>query len=373
MNGLFSKLPSGPISASRGISTDTGVITAWSVKQTDGGLIVYLPSNIESLGDDPMSQAAIAACYVLRPKFEVSTEEVELKELDKKAQSYFSGIAWALHEGGTTMPPYRDVSGALGHGYYWACHSALEWQLKSGTWWAKGTSWHPTKGLTGKAWSKDLDATTRNVNSLLSRAAHAQSVTTNWASWFRSYESFVGREVKKSVPHQNTEIISSVEKGYLNSKHDAAIRAYNELLRKLKDPTLQDLRGLAAEIKSVGQLLTPLSTLCDTVISHRMSSVYPKSKGDRRKALKRPLKEVIKELGVAQYIFVFDPLVLGGQKPFRIENPEDLEVDELPWPLITESYNRKISSVRKGGNELLANLAESFRDETFFVREGSDE
>jgi len=301
---------------------------------------------------------------VLQPSFEETKQEMlATQEFDKKQSAYLSGIAWALHGDGTrTLPKYLDVSGSMGHGYYWVCHHALEWQTSTGTWWAKGTPWHPTKGLTGKAWANDLDATTKSVNSLLSRAAHQLDISANWSSWFRSKESFLGKEIRKALPHRGTALINSEEAQYIESTYVQAIQQYRELLASLDNPDLPLVKGLAGRIKEVGESLRPLATMCDRVVSHRITHVYPTEKRARRTALKKPLREVIEGLGYKQYIFCFDPSVIGDKKPFSPNIPDDADHDEVDKSAIRSEYEVRISGLRKAGLNDLANLCSRWAD-----------
>jgi hypothetical protein len=317
---------------------------------------------MESLGDNPMVQAAVAACFVLQPIFEMGDDDHPDQDWDRKQTAYLSGVTWGLHQEGRKLSPYHDTSGAMGHGFYWVCHQALEWQLKSGTWWARGSPWHPTRGLTGKVWSTDLDATIRRVNSLLSRAAHQLDCMSNWASWFRTKESFLGREIKKALPHKGTQLLVDFESQYLEQKFKAGISAYNELLKDLDEPNLGFVKSLGARIKQVGVSLQPLSGTVDRTVSHRITHVYPKERRARRDALKRPLKEVISGMSKRDYIFAFDPTILGDKRPFSVDVSSEDEED-FNWLEVRKDYERRISAFRHLGLGDLADLCSIWGDE----------
>jgi len=324
---------------------------------------VYLPKNLEAMADNALVQAAIAACYVLQPQFALADEDHPEQEWDTKQAAYCSGITWAFRAEDRKLPPYRDTSGAMGHGYYWVCHHALEWQLKKGTWWAKGTPWHPTKGLTGKAWSQDLDATIRRVNSLLSRAAHKLSCTDNWATWFRSKESFLGREIRKALPHTGTNLLSGQEVNYIDSRFNRGIEEYKRLLKDLEHPDMSLLGSLQNRIKDVGRDLQPLSVTVDRMVSHRIVHVYPKEKRARRAALKKPLKESISELGKREYIFAFDPSILGDKRPFTVDISAEVDDEDVDWAEVRTHYESRVIGFRKQGLTDLATLCSLWADE----------
>jgi hypothetical protein len=257
----------------------------------------------------------------------------------------------------------------MGHAYYWVAHSALQQKYKSSTYF-KGSGWHPTKGLTGKAWSADLEQSTKSIITLVTRASKSLDISETWKTWFRTKESFLGKEVKKSLPYEGTEILTRDEKDYLSTYHKQAAQGYKNLLRELDNPSHELLLVLPDKLREVGKALQPLSESVDKTISHRLSSAYPSNKKERMKARKRPLKEVLSELGITQYIFVMDPLVLSGMKPFRIDNPEDLPMEGLNWHELNSSYERRIRSVENLSPKL-AEIARAFQASTFWV-DGSE-
>jgi hypothetical protein len=329
----------------------------------DGKLTVYLPRNLESLGDNPLVLAGLAACYALRPNFDFADEDhPENQEFEKKQEMYLSGLAWALREGEGMLPPYHDASGAMGHGFYWVCHHALEAKLNAGTWWAKGSPWHLTKGMTGKAWSSEIDAMTRRVNALLSKSAASLDIGPNWSTWVRSKESFLGKEIKKSLPHTTTELLTESEKAYLSTRFSVPIKQYENLLGGFDDLTMPFIQGLAKNLKTVGSSLHSLSILCDQTVSHRITNVYPREKRARRLALKRPIRELVQELGPAHYINVFDPSVLGGRKAFSVLTAEGEYPEDIHLPLFRRQYESTISGFKVQGDLPLYNLCSSWAD-----------
>jgi len=250
----------------------------------------------------------------------------------------------------------------MGHGYYWACHHALETNLHTGSWWAKGSSWHPTKGLTGKAWSADLSATIRRVNSLLSRAASSLDINQNWASWFRPKDSFLGREIKKAMPGMASAIIIESEKEYLQSRFGPAFEAYAKLLEGLAEPTIPFVRELSKTIKDVGQRVNTFAIHVERVLSHRMSHVYPSDKKAKRLASKQPLSKLISELPIDKFVFIMDPSVWSVEKPFRPQTDVDEEDEDVFRMQLRTDYEKRILSLRKAGKEDLAGLCTQWAD-----------
>jgi hypothetical protein len=316
--------------------------------------------------------AGLAACYALKPRFDLADEEHPPDQVfEKKQELYLSGIAWALREGEGKLPPYHDASGAMGHGFYWVCHHALEAGLNAGTWWAKGSPWHLTKGMTGKAWSSELDAMTRRVNALLSKSAAGLKTDSNWATWVRSKESFLGKEIKKTLPHIGTELLTEPEKAYLSSRHAGPIKQYNELLDGFTSLTGPFIQGLAKKIKAVGSSLHPLSIQCEEVISHRITHIYPKEKRARRIALKKPIRELIQELSPGHFVSVFDPSVLGGRKAFSVLTAEGELPDEIHLPQFRKQYESTIHGFKAQGNLSLYNLCSSWADSAICPQDGT--
>jgi hypothetical protein len=247
----------------------------------------------------------------------------------------------------------------------------LESKFKSGTWWAKGSAWHFTKGITGKAWDATLDATMRNVSSLLSKAAHQLDVSSNWKSYFRSQESFLGKEVKKSLPITVSDLLLKYEADYLSRTHAQPIEDYRNLLKMLSNPTEGDLPSLSETIKKVGQGLLPLCASYDRVIAHRISTILPSQSKDRRKAKKVPMKELVSKLGFEQYITAFDPLIWVGQKPFVIDQKFLDEADDVSaaWKELLRSYKNRIITAKRLGHDDIVVFAESFARDNFPTEE----
>jgi hypothetical protein len=286
-------------------------------------------------------------------------------EFDAKVQMYLAGVSWALHGNGGKLVRYQDVSGALGHGFYWVSHHALETKLGGAPWWAKGTSWHLTRGMTGKAWSSDLDSMTRRVNSLITKAAGSLDIFENATSYIRSKESFLGKEIRKSLPHVGTDLLTPEEKAYLSLKHAGPIAAYEQLMDTLSQPTVNDLAGLAKVIKDVGQSLRPLSNAVETVVSHRISHLYPTEKRARIAARKRPIRELIEELDLDKYIYLFDPAVLAGKRPFRVPDRIDHEPDDGYMVRCRKQYQHTVSGLGIAGMKQLQDLCESWSNIAF--------
>jgi hypothetical protein len=313
-----------------------------------------------------LAMSALAACSVLKPHYEYASEDMDVsRDYDKKQEMYLLGLVWALRDSGPKLPPYREASGPMGHGYYWVCHHALASQVKTSAWWAKGKPWHLTKGLTGKAWSQDLDATTRRVNSLVSRAASQLSVTDNWASWFRSEESFLGRELKKALPIVTaTPLFPEREVRYMTARYQNAVAAYSCARKLLRSPVLEELPTLATTLKVAGQGLAPFTNLMDGLTTHRVNGVYPRNPRERKRAKKLPIKELIDSLPKEQFIWTFDPLVYGGKRPFVV--PElFLEEPDPDWSRLRQTYQVGIDSVKRSGLNELADLASDWADEIF--------
>lgn len=201
---------------------------------------------------------------------------------------------------------------------------------------------------------------------MVTRASKSLSIEGSWKTWFRSKESFLGKEIKKSLPHTGTDILSRSEKDYLSTFYRQPIEEYEKLLNELRSPTKELVLCLSDKIKEVGKSLQPLSEAVDRVLSHRLSSAYPQNKRERLKARKRPIREVLSELDTARYIYVMDPLVLAGTKPFRIDNPDEAPMEDLHWTELNASYEKRIHSIESKSPKL-AQIARAFQASTFMV------
>jgi hypothetical protein len=211
----------------------------------------------------------------------------------------------------------------------------------------------------------------RNVSSLLSRAAHRLDVSSSWKSYFRSQESFLGKEVKKSLPITVSDLLLKYESDYLTRTHAKPIEEYRALLKMLSSPEVGDLPTLSTKIKTVGQGLLSLCASYDRVIAHRISTILPSQSKDRRKARKVPMKELVSKLGFEQYITAFDPLIWIGQKPFVIDQKHLEEADDpsVVWKELLRSYKNRILTAKRLGHDDIVVIAESFARENFPTEE----
>jgi hypothetical protein len=354
MERLFLTLPTGPITAGAANAEISRVHQPWSFVRSGDETVVYLPNNLEAMADNPLAQICLAACKCIKPIYRTTSEDMPFHEFDKKQSAYLLGIAWGLNTDGQ-MQTYHDLSGALGHGYYYVGHKILTHNLGN-AWWAKGSPWHFTKGLTGKAWSKDLDATTISASALVSYACQCVPLGDNWKTWTRARESFIGRELRKELKLRGSHVISELEAQYLERKYSRSLEAYHNALQGLESPTTEWIKGLSSHLKKVGASLAELSMKIDEVTSHRMSVLYPKEKGKSKKGPRAPIQERVTKLEKEEFIFCFDPVVWGGFPPFRPSLDTDGIID------IQNSladYNKRLEKIRRT-NAQLADLAEVF-------------
>jgi hypothetical protein len=355
MANLFQRLPTGPITAGLAAEETKGVHKPWSFITTGDRFIVYLPANLEEHADNMLTVVCVAACKCLNPIYRFSSESTEPMELDKKQISYLAGVAWALNCEGF-LQKFVDTSGAMGHGYYYVCHKILANVIGS-AWWAKGSQWHWTKGLTGKNWSTDLNATMTRVSTLVSKATSILRVDPEiMKTWCRVKQSFIGHELRKPLL-QPSSVIMDVERNYLSNIYHSQIQAYEHVLDGLTNPTRDYLDGLDKAFQIIGHDLKPLALKEDEITSHRMSVLYPTKGKKAKKKDKTPIKEVISSLDLADYIFCFDPSVWAGYKPFKPA------VDDNGYIIIKQTihlYTMRIEGLKKSGKVDLAALCEEF-------------
>jgi hypothetical protein len=329
--------------------------------------IVYLPTNMESAADNSLAIAAVSAINSLGAAVEFATTktEVDWAQLDKKVGMYLAGVSWGLNHkvnGKGSLQPFSQVSGPMGHGFYWVAHTAMQNQYGS-SFWAKGTGWHMTKGLTGKAWDNTLSSTQTRIIALCSRAARSLNCSENWHSWFRAKESFLGSELKKSLPHMRVGIITQPESNYLATRFAASIQQYNSAKAMLDSPTEESLRTLGDVLKNAGQSLQSLELTVNRVIQLRVSVLYPTNKKEKKAALKRPIVDLIGELDTIDQLERFDPALLGGYKPFYVESRLANEDVMTYRTRLRAAYERRLQLIRNGGDVPLTTLCTLWADE----------
>jgi hypothetical protein len=341
-------LPSGPNPLAVMKTKDKEEILPFTLVKESDDWKVYLPPNLESGADCPLIQTAIAAITLLDPAHvELSTKDFELEAIDKKVGNYLTGVAWALTEGKTQVPPYRDVSGHLGHGYYYVCHAALGRSNAKCTKYLKGVPHHFTRGLTGKAWSNDLSQLTARISNLVSKAIGMKKDLIHADTWIRPKESFIGRDIKKSLPHKATKVLTEDEVRYLEHRFPAAIKSYTGMMDRLGKLDFSDLATLEEDLADVGKRLKDLTMCVDKLVTHRMSNIYPDNKREKRSAQKKAISTLISELSLDRYIYVFDPVVLAGKKAFRMPEQKQGE-PEYAWIIRCHiEYEKSISTLKQ--------------------------
>jgi hypothetical protein len=343
------------------------------VVEENGKLIVYIPNNLESLSDNKLSIAAVAAIRLLKADVRFCNKDADLDQLDKRQQLYVSGVAWGLSNNGGdgTLAPYVQVSGSLGHGYYWVAHEAMAKQYGS-AWFAKGKPWHLTRGLTGKAWDSSIKPDTRRISSLVSRAAKKINCSASWRTYFRAPETFLGREIKRSLPHRRTGIITANESVWFSQTYSKAIKAYDDMILELQEPKEENLSSLQARIKSVGTSLQNLEIQADKLISRRVRFIYPSNKKEKKAALRKPIEDLIAEMDAEDYVSAFDPSLLKIQRAFSVPlrgAQEDLDVFLLR---ARRDYESRVNSLKQAGDETLARIASGWADNAFCPIPSSD-
>lgn len=220
-----------------------------------------------------------------------------------------------------------------------------------------------TKGLTGKAWDNTLTSLSTRIIALCSRAARALNCSANWQSWFRAKESFLGSELKKSLPHLKIGIISQPESDYLSTRFASAIQQYNNAVNTLVSPTETCLRDLGNVLKRAGQSLQPLELTVNRVIQFRVSVLYPTGKREKKIALKRPVIDLISELDQTDFIERFDPALLGGYKPFYVQaRGQSQDIDDY-LQQVRLAYETRVRLISASGNTSLERLCRLWADE----------
>jgi hypothetical protein len=321
----------------------------WTLSEVEGKLTCFVPTNLEALADNAFAQVAVVAANQLQCHY-VTTEEEFLvaNPTDQKVLNYLQGVSWAISGRKQSLPPCPQASGSMGHGFFYVAHLALDAQLGNGSYWARGVAHNPTKGVSGVAWDQNLDPSIRKIFSLITRAAKSMPVTRVWASYFRPKDSFLGKELKKTLPHMKIGLLTRDESRYLDSAYSKEIEAYQKCLNDLKDPQLEHLAGLADRFKEIGKNLTPLCTLVDNVITKRASLIYSKNKGQKKKQLKVPLTDLIANLDMETRIKAFDPVQLHGLNSFHVPDGVDLDNPEH-LPLLSRQYLGRLQGLSASG------------------------
>jgi len=362
VTNLKSKIPSDGASIRKIIDPEAPA-EPWEHRVVDGITVCYLPSNMETFADSMLAIAYVAAAAVLDARFEVTQKVGELKVLDKKQKAYVSGLAWGLSR--KTLGECQASSGPMSHGYYHVAHLALHKKIGS-AWWAKGTPWSITMGLTGKAWDSSMSLQAKFTASLVNTAAEALDVTRTWHTWVRSKESFFGKEIRKSTGLEH-DCLTSGEKEYLSSIFQIEIQAYNDVRAIIDEPTLQNITKLDKELQKVGTGLKKLDSVVEKILNNRMPKLFPKS--GKKSKVKITLQERIKQLDFMQYMGAYDPLIMKDKPLFRIE-PRAEGFDQPALDVLKGQYIARLNSyIKEDQEESFYKLCRDFATEVFAITE----
>jgi hypothetical protein len=310
--------------------------------------MVFVPGNLEALADSPVALACVAACKTLKAVLAPTAVAAEMNEVDKKVGAYLSGVAWALSDEGNQVLPYRDLSGPTGKGFYWVAHHAMDTR-KLGAMWAKGNTWHLTRGISGKAWLKNPTSELSAVIALLSKAASTLQLTANWKSWARKSDSYLGHELKKSLPTKGTDLITANEKIYLHAKHAQAITAYEQCIAFIDHLSYDTITQLGETIRVASKGLAAMTQEVDKLTSIRLTSLYPPDTKRTKNQKKKSVTALISEMAKPDVFSLFDPSILVGHRPFKVVVGEQ---GQWHVPEIRAQYEARIGAVSRADQQL---------------------
>jgi hypothetical protein len=364
---MVRRIPTGAISAAKGHASSSEDKFPFSMTTVDDVTTVYIPADLEKAADNPLALVACAAIKAMGAHVAFSNKtDGELENVDKKVAMYLSGVSWALNfsvEGVPALHPFQSVTGPMGHGFYHVAHSVLQHKYASSSW-AKGQGWSLTKGLTGKAWSDTLSPSTRRIITLVNRACSSIRNTDAWRSYFRPKDSFLGREIKKSLPHMKVGILTQQESDYISLAYASNIQKYKGALHCLDEPNEEILPQLGKLLKDAGTAIQPIDQLVDKIVKFRVTVIYPENKREKKAALKRPIIDLIEEVPELEYIERWDPSYLGGLKPFKVP-PRITDESFYEYMLRSRSqYQVRVEQLRAAGRSILADLCETWADAT---------
>jgi hypothetical protein len=336
MQKLSNRAPSGPVGAKGLKNVKSEHRPAWSVQETDGKLLIWVPKNLESFGDDYLVIAGIEAIIRLE-----KTETVELllaeddsprlyKEGQSKVSLYFSGMSSALRT--DTIATNPNYSGAFGKGYNWIVFKKFE-AANVNVAFLSGKPPSPQKIASGSAWGDQLSGSTNRLIALCRRGAATLTIAKP-AQWLRSYESFRGKELKKDLRSQRVGILSREEINHLAGRFPGITEAYTSFEEQLKYATIPWMVDLHTHIGQVNRSSAGVEAIANNIIQQRLSSILPQNKKQRERSLKKPMAVLIEELDGEDYINFFNP-AMADSKPRFVVDIDRLKVDNV-LPLTTK-------------------------------------
>jgi hypothetical protein len=345
------KAPTGPVGSKGLLGITQDIRPAWSVREDHGNLTVWLPSNLESSADDPLVIAVAKAIELLgqaQINFQVGLEgEIRDAKGTTKASLWAFGAAAALHDRHITGNPH--YTGVFGKGYNWVIKKHFE-QLNINTQYLTGGSASLFEVVTGTPWGNNVSGEVNRLIALIRRGAGALKIN-DPRPWLKSYEAFRSSFLKKDLKHQRVGILTQMEVDYLSITYPEADQAYVKFESDLANADLTFVANMQQNLNAVARATARVESIANDIIQLRVRALYPPQRGQRAKAKRTPIWELINAMDGPTYISCFNPALVAGKQKFTIPEHalEDLDQDlEGTHKFLIQQYTAYVHTIPNG-------------------------
>ncbi|USW07201.1 hypothetical protein [Downy mildew lesion associated ormycovirus 1] len=334
------------------------MLEPWFVDESGPNMIVTVPSDVESLADDPAAQVAVAACVLLKCEYRVGLAVAD-RPLDwtrphHETELFYSGMAAAL--AGGSIGRYPNYSGWFGKGFNLVAKRAIS---KGGIkpWCLRGPTMPFRKVFAYKGWGDKLPSGYRHLEVLVARASDAMTcLDDNIGSWLMPLSALKGTKIKKALASKKVGFLTEYDVQAFSIRFETGYKAFSDLEARLLSPSRILMENLEKEIEAANKAISESESLAGRIIESRAAVLYPPEKRKRgKKSRKIPLKEKLSQLDPVTYINKFSPCEACGLSKFTVsESMAYSDDDVLKIDQLTHEWDRYITSKDAKFKEVLS-------------------
>jgi hypothetical protein len=347
------------------------VLEPWYVqKDSDGKIIVTIPSDIESFADDPAVITCIAAIHLLGAS---TVEGLPMKNdinmwsrCHPDVDLYYHGISALFKEG--TVNTFPNYSGWFGKGYNLVARRRL---AKEGVkpWAIRGSSMPLRKVWSHKSWGESLPLGYKHLEMLVREAADVLNlVEDDICSWMVPLSTIKGTKMKRQLAVSKTGFLLQPDIDALNIRFALGIKTYESITSQIAKPNKDIFISLDEKIMEANRAIQILESTASKIIDTRAKLLYPtQTKVRGKKQKKIPLKEKLFSLDPVLFINRFGPYEACGVAPFTTSEESAFEKGET---LLIEKLEQEFNQYLGRQPPMMADVLRSWWNTEFLPRYG---
>jgi hypothetical protein len=298
--------------------------------EPDGGFTVTVPSDVESLADDPACIVAIASIMRLGAKVRtglpVNGQPGQWQRCHQDVDHFWFGLAAILKDG--KVGAYPNYSGWFGKGYNLAAKARLCLE-KIAPWSIRGTTTALRTIYLHKGWGEKLPNGYKHLEVLVRKACSFLNLDKEKATeWMKPLSALKGDKLKKGLKLEGNHFLTQTDYDALNLRFKDDIKTYDSLMSNLVHPTWEMFEDLDHQISSTAVRVSSLERTVEKITNRRALTCYPPTQaGIKKRKDSRTLKVRIFDLDLATFINVFGPYDAMGVPHFATSDATAYKAD----------------------------------------------